>query len=95
MPATTRKAPSHQGESDFPPGLAQPARRALASAGCERLKDLTRFTEAEVEALHAALAEAAEAGRAGRVSLGKCELQQGHPMGALVFSSGSAHPGAH
>jgi hypothetical protein len=34
------------------PHLAAPARRALANAGVARLEDLTRFTEADVAALH-------------------------------------------
>jgi hypothetical protein len=32
--------------------MAKPAGRALASAGVKRLEDLTRFTEAEIAALH-------------------------------------------
>lgn len=41
----TRAAP-------FPTGVAQPAVRALASVGVTRLEDATRFTEAELAALH-------------------------------------------
>jgi hypothetical protein len=41
----TRAAP-------FPKGVAQPAVRALASVGVTRLEDATRFTEAELAALH-------------------------------------------
>jgi hypothetical protein len=37
---------------DFPKGLAQPARRALAAANLTRLEDLTRITEAELKKLH-------------------------------------------
>jgi ribosomal protein S18 acetylase RimI-like enzyme len=36
----------------FPKGVAQPAVRALASVGVKRLEDATRFTEAELAALH-------------------------------------------
>ena len=43
---------SDQGESDLPVGLAQPARRALLSAGIFRLEQLTTFSEAEVKQLH-------------------------------------------
>ena len=38
--------------SEFPKGVAKPAQRALASAGVTRLGQLTRFTEAELLALH-------------------------------------------
>jgi len=43
---------SDQGESDLPAGLAQPARRALLSAGIFRLEQLATFSEAEVKQLH-------------------------------------------
>ena len=38
--------------SDLPSGLAQPARRALAGAGIQRLAQLAKLTEAEVRQLH-------------------------------------------
>ena len=38
-------------ENDLPK-LAAPAQRALASAGVHRLKDLTKFSEAEVKKWH-------------------------------------------
>lgn len=38
--------------SDFPIGLAAPARRALTSAGIQRLEHLTKFSEDEVKQLH-------------------------------------------
>jgi len=38
-------------ESDFPK-IASPAQRALAGAGCARLKQLTRVSEAELLQLH-------------------------------------------
>lgn len=41
----------HQ-ESDLPSRLAQPARRALAGAGIQRLEQLTQLSEAEVKQLH-------------------------------------------
>ena len=41
-----------QPESDFPKELAQPARRALAAAGIQRLKQLTRLSEGEIKQLH-------------------------------------------
>jgi len=34
------------------PALAAPAQRALAGAGIQNLKDLTKFSEAEIKALH-------------------------------------------
>ena len=39
-------------ESDWPAGLAAPARRALAAAGYSRLEQLTELTEAEFRQLH-------------------------------------------
>ena len=39
-------------ESDLPQGLAQPARRALLAAGCERLEQVAKLSEAEVKQLH-------------------------------------------
>jgi len=41
-----------QSESDLPAGLSQPAQRALAAAGIRRLKDLTKFSQAEIKSLH-------------------------------------------
>ena len=38
-------------ENDFPK-LSAPAQRALAAAGVSRLKDLTKFSEAEVKKWH-------------------------------------------
>ena len=43
-----RKTPA----SDFPPGVARPAVRALASIGVHRLDQVTRFSESELAALH-------------------------------------------
>ena len=43
---------SDQPESDLPLKLGQPARRALAAAGIQRLEQLTRFSENEVKQLH-------------------------------------------
>ena len=39
-------------DSDLPPGLAAPARRALAQAGYTRIEQFTELTEAEVRQLH-------------------------------------------
>jgi hypothetical protein len=41
-----------QRKSELPIELAQPARRALTAAGIRQLKQLTKFTEAEVKQLH-------------------------------------------
>lgn len=41
-----------QQENDLPAGLASPARRALTSAGYERLEQFTRVSEAEILKLH-------------------------------------------
>ena len=38
--------------SDLPAGLSQPARRALAAAGYERLEQFTGVSEAEISKLH-------------------------------------------
>lgn len=43
---------SDQPESDFPAGLAAPARRALTGAGYSRLEQLTKVSEAELKKLH-------------------------------------------
>jgi len=42
----------YQQESDLPVELAQPARRALAGAGIQRLEHLTNFSEAEIKQLY-------------------------------------------
>lgn len=39
-------------ENELPVGLAQPARRALAGAGIQRLEQLTKYSEAEIKGLH-------------------------------------------
>jgi len=39
-------------QHDFPPGVAQPALRALFGAGYTRLAQLTKVTEADLMALH-------------------------------------------
>jgi len=41
-----------QSESDLPAKLSQPAQRALAGAGIKNLKQLTKFSEAEIKQLH-------------------------------------------
>jgi len=41
-----------QSESDLPAKLSQPAQRALAGAGIKNLKQLTKFSEAEIKHLH-------------------------------------------
>lgn len=43
---------SDQSESDLPAKLSQPAQRALAGAGIKNLKQLTKFSEAEIKKLH-------------------------------------------
>jgi hypothetical protein len=50
---TIMKIKQHdQQASDFPIKLAQPARRALAAAGIQRLEHLTKLSESEVKQLH-------------------------------------------
>jgi len=41
-----------QQASDLPSELAQPAQRALAAAGIQRLEQLTKLSEDEVKQLH-------------------------------------------
>ncbi len=48
---STGKPPAAS-EEDLPQGLAQPARRALLQAGCTRLEQVARLSEAEVRRLH-------------------------------------------
>ena len=48
MAPTTHDEP----KNDFPPGLAQPALRALSAAGYTRLEQLTSISEAELLKLH-------------------------------------------
>ena len=43
---------NNQPESDLPTKLAQPAQRALAGAGIQNLKQLSKFSEAEIKRLH-------------------------------------------
>jgi len=47
------KSPQHnQQDSNLPSGLAQPAQRALAGAGIQRLEQLVKYSEAEIKQLH-------------------------------------------
>ena len=41
-----------QQKGDLPPRLAQPAQRALAGAGIQRLDQLSKFSEEEIKQLH-------------------------------------------
>lgn len=41
-----------QSESDLPAKLGSPAERALANAGIQNLKQLTKFSEVEIKQLH-------------------------------------------
>ncbi len=43
---------SNQPENDFPEGLSNPARRALAAAGYVRLEQLSAVSEAAIAQLH-------------------------------------------
>lgn len=51
MNPTKTKLPKPQ-KSDLPPGLANPAQRALAGAGITSLAKLAKLSEAEVKQLH-------------------------------------------
>ncbi|WP_437575146.1 DNA-binding protein [Sorangium sp. So ce887] len=44
--------PKEQPESALPKGIGKPATRALAAAGVSRLDQVTRFSEAELLAIH-------------------------------------------
>lgn len=55
LPSTSPPMPRSQpapSMHDFPPGVAAPARRALAAAGYTRLDQLAGKREAELAALH-------------------------------------------
>jgi predicted flap endonuclease-1-like 5' DNA nuclease len=43
---------TEQPKSDLPMGLSAPAQRALAAAGIQNLKQLSRFSEKEIKQLH-------------------------------------------
>jgi DNA repair protein RadC len=42
----------NQPEGDLPAKLSQPAQRALAGAGIQNLKQLSKFSEMEIKQLH-------------------------------------------
>lgn len=44
--------PENEQMSNFPAGLSNPARRALAPAGYTRLEQLSAISEAEISRLH-------------------------------------------
>jgi hypothetical protein len=58
-------------EGAFPKGVAKPALRALASIGVTRLDQVTRFTEAELLALHGMGPKAIEIIKASLLEQGK------------------------
>jgi hypothetical protein len=43
---------NHQPQSDLPTKLSRPAQRALAGAGIQNLKQLSKFSEADIKKLH-------------------------------------------
>jgi hypothetical protein len=47
-----KNATPQKQESDLPAKLGAPAERALAGAGIKHLKQLTKFSEAEINQLH-------------------------------------------
>jgi hypothetical protein len=49
---TRGNSPMSVSDADLPPGLAQPAVRALQAAGCSQLDDVARLSEAELRQLH-------------------------------------------
>lgn len=65
--------------SDFPPGVAAPARRALASLGVTRLDQLDRFRVAELRPLHGMGPRALEAIRVALRAQGKSLAGEGPP----------------
>jgi len=65
------KAAERASPPAFPRGVAQPAMRALASIGVTRLDQVTRFTEAELLALHGMGPKALKAIKAALPAQGK------------------------
>ena len=51
-PKSSQSEPPRLTMPDLPPGLSQPALRALSGAGVIRLEQLTRFSEGEIKRLH-------------------------------------------
>lgn len=51
-PRGSSKQPQAAPAGDLPAGLSQPALRALAGAGCQRLEQVARLSETEVRRLH-------------------------------------------
>ena len=49
---TLRLEGKQKSSGDLPAKLGAPAERALANAGIKKLKDVTRFSEAEIKHLH-------------------------------------------
>ena len=56
--------------SDLPPKLSQPAQRALAGAGIQRLAQLAKHSEAEIKHLHGIGPNALEKLRSALVAKG-------------------------
>ena len=49
---TDKRSATHPNAEAFPPGLSGPALRALAHAKIKSMSDLSKWTEADVGALH-------------------------------------------
>jgi DNA-directed RNA polymerase alpha subunit len=43
---------NHAAQNDFPSGLSEPARRALAGAGIQNLQQLSTHSETQIKKLH-------------------------------------------
>lgn len=62
---------THPNRAAFPPGVSGPALRALSGAGVRSLTDLTRWTEADLAALHGMGPKALRALRAALAESGQ------------------------
>ena len=67
---------THPNKAAFPKGLSGPALRALHSAGVRSIADLTRWTEADLGALHGMGPKALTALRSALAASGR-EFRQG------------------
>jgi hypothetical protein len=68
---TPGRESTHPNQSAFPRGISGPALRALHGAGVRSMSDLTRWTEADLAALHGMGPKALELLRAALAASGR------------------------